>query len=84
MGDVRQRLAHEWQVPRGCGVALEAAVTGHRADTHLSTGAVAHADKLDERIDVDQHGRLRQPEIHRRNKTLPAREKSRFIAVFGL
>ncbi len=44
----------------------------------------AKAGELAQRIDIDQHGRLGQPEIHRRNKALTAGEKPRLVAVFGL
>ena len=69
-----------------CGrrIAFEVAVTRQRTDAQPLCRPVADPGKLLQRIDVDQHRRLRQPEIHCRNKTLTAGEKTRFVAVFGL
>ena len=84
MRDVRQRLVDERQVARGGGVALQAAIAGQRADAQASRAIRRDPGAIGQRVDVDQHCRLRQPEIHCRNKTLAAGEKSRFIAMFGL
>ena len=69
---------------RGGGIAFEVAVPRQRADAQPLAGPVADPGKLLQRIDVDQHRRLREPEIHCRNKTLTAGEKTRFVTVFGL
>ena len=50
----------------------------------LSGAPVAHPGKLCQRVDIDQHRRLRQSKIHCRNKALTARQKMRLVAVFGL
>jgi len=81
--DVRQRLVEERQVARGQGIALEAPITRQRADAHALPAAFLDAGASGQGIDVDQQSRLRQPEIHCRNKALPTGEKSCFVAVLG-
>ena len=84
MRDVRQRFVDQRQFALRHRIALEAAVARQRADAQAVAGAVIHAGKLVERIDIDQHGRLGQPEIHCRDKALTAGQEARLVAVFGL
>ena len=82
--DMRQRLVDERQVARRGGVALEAPIAGERTDTQASCAVLLHPGALGQRIDVDQQRRLRQPEIHCRNKALAAGKEPPLVAMFGL
>ena len=83
--DVGQRFMDQGQVACGCRIAFELAVACERADADaVRQRRFLHSRKLRQRIDIDQHGRLREPKIHCRNKALTARQKMRLVAVFGL
>ena len=80
---MRQRFVDERQFALDRGIALETAIARHRADAEPIGGAIPDAGKLAQPIDIDQQSRLRQPEIHRRNKALTARQEARLVAMFG-
>ena len=83
MRDDRQRFGDERQFDLRHRIALEAAIARQRADAQ-AIAAIPDAGKLFQRIDVDQHGRLRQTEVHGRHQALPAGQEARLVAMFGL
>ena len=44
---------------------------------------VEHVRELADPVQVDQHGRRRQPQVHQRHEALPAGERLRVVAVLG-
>jgi len=84
VGDMGQGFMDQGQVPCRSGITLELAVSRERSDAQTVRSAVPHACKLCQRVNVDQHSRLRQPKIHCRNKALTPSQKMRLVAVFGL
>ena len=83
MRNDRQRFGDERQFGLRHRIALEAAIARERADAQ-AVAAIADAGKLFDRIDVDEHGRLCQPEVHGRHQALPAGQETRLVAMFGL
>ena len=65
-------------------IALQHAIARQRPDANPVAGDVLDAGKVGQRVDINEHCRLGQPEIHRRNKTLTARQEARLIAMLGL
>src|SRR5438105_9198115 len=59
-------------------------IARQRANPDLRAFRTFDTRQLAETIDVDQHGRPRQSKIHRWDQALPAGEKARFVAIFGL
>ena len=75
------RLGNERQLARDQGAPFDRALACHAAD---SNGAVRILDvgQLVETVQVDEHGRRRQAEIHGRYQALPARERLGIAGMF--
>ena len=75
--------ANSGQAARKPAVALEIAVAGQRTDADTLAAGLIDTGQVIETVDVDQHGRPRQAEVHGRNQALAAGKKPGFVAIFG-
>ena len=82
MRDVRQRLGEERDELRERGIALDRALPRHRADPH-AVRAGADAGERRDAVQIDEHRRARQPEVHRGDEALPAGEGLGVAAVLS-
>ena len=80
MRDERHRLGDEWQLARDQGAALYRPLARHAAD---SNGAlrILYVGQIIETVQVDEHGRRCQTEIHGWYQALPTRQR---LGVAGM
>ena len=82
--NVRQGVRKQRAGRQEGAIPLEIAVAGQRADPNRLPARQRDAGQLIETINIDQHVRPCQAEIHRRNQALAAGEKPGVVAIFGL
>src|SRR5579862_5185635 len=82
MGDMRKRVSKQRARFEKIAIALERTIARHGADPDVPLAPIDRGE-FGKTIDVDQHRRPRQAEIHRRNEALAASEEPGFVAMLG-
>ena len=81
--NMRQRFGDKRHTVRDRRIALQSPVARERTNAHVVARTILQTGKCRKRVNVNEHRRLGQPEIHRWNKALTAGQKTRFVAMLG-
>ncbi len=74
---------HEWLMHGNLGVMNERAVTRQRPDAQRAVVTRPNVIQGHQWVEIEQQGRLRQTEIHRRDQALSPRKKHGIVAVLS-
>src|SRR5579863_5534279 len=82
MGDMRKRVGKQRAGFQKVAIALERTIARQGANADVPLAPIDRGE-FGKTVDVDQHRRPRQAEIHRRNEALAASEEPGFVAMLG-
>jgi hypothetical protein len=73
----------QWRSLPNLGIKLDRSLEGHSADGKRTVPIAPNVAQLVDAIDVDQHRRLNDPEVHSRDQALTTGKKLCLVPVLG-